>query len=350
MRIASQFLVPLPLIALVFSSCAYDSELMGDPEPEERSEPIYIEAEDDGEDSRLAEYTPIDEELPESTPVEFHAPVGEGIFAPVDSLDMFADLRFFGSWYYHDSFGWVWRPTVSRIWAPMTQGYWVWTENDWMWVTHDRFGSDPYNYGYWAEDTALGWVWVPDCIWQPLRCQWIQWDTYVAWAPLLPPGEGEYRDPWTLNANDSPWVTVRLANFMKFDVSRYKVPPKFTRGVSEQTIVHGPVDIERLEKVLGRRIERIHIPWRQPPILPPIIVEAPPLDDPWIPEPPPYPCPPDPCPPNPLPPPVYDPAPSDPGRMKGTTPNPPPQKPSQPRNFKEAAQDPPPSKGKSKAK
>jgi len=343
MRTASQFLGPLPLIAFVISSCAYDQALLGDPEPEE-PEPIYIEAEDDAEGA--IDLALVEMDSPESTPVEF-ASSDEGIFAPVDSLDMFADLRFFGSWYYHDRYAWVWRPTVSRIWAPMTQGYWAWTENDWMWVTHDRFGSDPYNYGYWVQDTALGWVWVPDCSWQPLRCQWVQWDTYVAWAPLLPPGEGEYRDPWTLQSKDSPWITVRLANFMKYDVSRYQIPPKFNDGESEQTIVRGPVDVERLEKVLGRRIDRIHIPWRQPPVVPPVIVEVPAPPDPWYPLPP-DPCPPDPC---PLPPPVYDSSPSDPGRMKGNTPTPPPQqKPSQPRNFKEAAQDPPKGGGKSKAK
>ena len=346
MRTASQFLGPLPLIAFVISSCAYDAELMGDPEPEVTTEPIYIEAQDDAEGEM--DIALVDMESPESTPVEFAASDENRIFAPVDSLDMFADLRFFGSWYYHDQYAWVWRPTVSRIWAPMRQGYWAWTENDWMWVTHDRFGSDPYNYGYWVEDTALGWVWVPDCSWQPLRCQLIQWDTYVAWAPLLPPDEGEYRDPWTLHSNDSPWITVRLANFMKYDVSRYKIPPKFSGGESEQTIVRGPVDIERLEKVLGRRIERIHIPWRQPPVLPPVIVEVSVPIDPWQPLPPELPM--DPCPPSPLPP-VYDLPRSDPGKMKGTTPNPPQQqKPSQPRNFKEAAQDPPKGGGKSKAK
>ena len=351
MRTASQFLIPLPVIAFVFASCAYDAELMGEPEPEVPTEPIYVEVEQDA-DAELAEYTPIDSESPDAGPVEFVPPAHSGIYAPVDSLDMFGDLRFFGSWYHHDSFGWVWRPTVSRIWKPMTQGFWVWSQHDWMWQTNDRFGQDPYNYGNWVEDTALGWVWVPDCTWEPLRCQWVQWDEYVAWAPLLPWGEGEYRDPWTFDADDTPWMTVRLANFMRYDASRYKITPKFTRGESEQTIVRAPVDIEKLEHVLGRRIERIFIPPRQDFVVvpgPPEYIPVP------VPVPDPCPYPPDPCPPypDPIPPPDrgYDPPRSDPGKMKGgNTPNPPQQKPSQPRNFKEAAKDPPPTKGKSKAK
>src|SRR5262245_21078830 len=113
-------------------------------------------------------------------------------------------------------------------------------------------------------------------------------------------------------------MTVRLANFMRYDASRYKVTPKFTRGVSEQTIVRAPVDIEELEHVLGRRIERIFIPRDErvviipaPPEIIPVPVPAPPPWDPSPPAPrPPYPDPP------PLPPPGYDPPRSDPGRMK----------------------------------
>ncbi len=347
MRNFSQFLPPL-LVAVVFSSCAYDRELLGDPELEEyepiyvvdEPEPTYVEVADnsaEGSDGSTVEFVPSEENL---------------IVSPVDSLDMFADLRFFGSWYWHDSFGWVWRPTVSHAWAPMTQGYWAWTEEEWMWVSDDPFGSDPYNYGYWAEDVALGWVWVPECTWEPVRCQWIQWDSYVAWAPLLPPGEGDYREPWELEAEDTPWVTVRVANFMKHDVVRYRVTPKFERGVSEETVRRGPLDIERLEAVLGHRIARVPIPWRQP-IVVVVPVPVPVPRDGWDPLPPPDPCPPDPWPgPDPFPP-------SDPGagasrgdgsKMKGGSTSNPAATKGSPRNFKDTAKDPPNSGGKSKAK
>ncbi len=280
MRTASPFLVPLPVIAFVFASCAYDAELLGKPEPEPIKGLEHI---------ALPKDTPYKEieSQPAETPIEFAPSERLAIFSPADSLDMFADLRFFGSWYWHDQFGWVWRPTMARTWKPMTQGYWEWTENDWMWVTSDRFGSDPYNYGYWVEDTALGWVWMPDCSWQPVRCQWMQWDTYVAWAPLLPPDVGEYRGPWEFEPKDTPWLTVRVANFMKYDVARYRVLPKFKRVESENTLSSAPLDVKRLERVLGHKIERIHIPWRQPPI---IIVREEPI---FVPVPVPDPCPPD---------------------------------------------------------
>jgi len=337
MRTGSQFLGPLPVIAFVLSSCAYDQALLGDPEREEMTEPIYV-AESNDEFVAIDDY----EGLPTDEPVEFEPSEQDGIITPADSLDMFDDLSFHGSWYWLDPHGWVWRPIVARTWKPMTQGSWAWTDYGWMWDTSDRFGSDPYNYGYWTEDTALGWVWVPECHWEPLRCQWMQWGDYVAWAPLPPPGDGQYRAPWELDMKDTPWVTVRPKKFTAYDVVRYRIPPKF----NSETVRRDAPDIAMIEKATGRRIPTIDVPHRYPRVvIQPIVIVEPPCDD-LIPEPPVYRV-------QPIfPDPPHGGGSDSGGKMKGNTPPPPPpqQKPSQPRNFKEAAQDPPPSKGKSKAK
>ena len=109
MRTGSQFLGPLPVIAFVLSSCAYDQALLGDPEREEMTEPIYV-AESNDEFVAIDDY----EGLPTDEPVEFEPSEQDGIITPADSLDMFDDLSFHGSWYWLDPHGWVWRPIVAR--------------------------------------------------------------------------------------------------------------------------------------------------------------------------------------------------------------------------------------------
>ena len=115
----------------------------------------------------------------------------------------------------------------------------------------------------------------------------------------------------------------------------------------EETIRRGPLDIERLERVLGHKIERVPIPIIQPIVIvvpAPIMPELPII---W-----PDPSPPDPVFPDPFPPsdPGVGASPGGGGKMKGGSTSNPPSAKGSPRNFKEAAKDPPNSGGKSKAK
>ncbi len=197
----------LLLIGLVaLAGCAaHDRELLGDPEPA-RVTPTNSQQFDDYD---------------------------EGAVAPDDSLEMFADLRFYGGWHELYPFGWVWRPTVVREWSPMTEGHWVWTSYGWMWVSYDPFGWATYNYGYWVHDFMLGWVWIPDYLWEPVRADWFVYDDYICWAPLPPPGV-RYKEPW--NRSDDPWVAVPAPKFKNVDVGRERVQPKYKRGSSERTL------------------------------------------------------------------------------------------------------------------
>ena len=221
------------VIGLAFAigcSGGRDTELLGDPEPAQLTES-------------------------EAPPEEWDAEAG--FDAPVDSLEMFSDLRFYGSWFDIYPYGWVWRPIVVSDWAPMTQGHWVWTIYGWMWVSYDPFGWATYNYGYWVNDFTFGWVWVPACQWYPVQCEWLVWDDYVGWAPMPPPGV-RFRDPWEQTDYD-PWVVVPAGKFKNTEVVRYRVPAKFKAGSSERSLRREPPQSQSIERIIGHTLQATNV-------------------------------------------------------------------------------------------
>jgi hypothetical protein len=218
-------------LSLALAGCAgYDRELMGEPEPEPAQVAPAEVAYQEPEDARVE---------------------------PADSLAMFDDLKFYGSWYDLYPYGMVWRPTVVSTWAPMTYGHWVWTSYGWMWASYDPFGWAVYNYGFWTYDFALGWVWIPDYVWAPVQCEWIGWDDWVGWCPLPPPGI-HYDDPWKYR-DDGPWVTVPVTKFKETDVVRYRQAPKFKAGTSERTLRRQAPEAGVIERGLGHPLKVVDV-------------------------------------------------------------------------------------------
>ena len=216
-------------LSLVAGCSGYDKELLGDPEP---LTPAEVR-EGNGETTEFEGYQ-------------------EGIVSPADSLDMYADLRFYGSWYTLYPYGWVWRPIVVSDWQPMVEGHWAWTSYGWMWIPYEPFGPITYTYGYWVEDFALGWVWVPDSTWAVTHCEWIVFDDYICWAPLPPP-DVRYKDPWY--ESDAPWVSVPVSKFKDTEVAKHRVKPKFKSGTSDRTLRRQAPDPQMIERGLGREIK-----------------------------------------------------------------------------------------------
>lgn len=220
-------------LALVAGCAARDTELLGEPEPAQPDS--YVEAEPD---------RPIaDQDAWPGT--------------PADSLAMFDDLRFYGSWYQLYPYGMVWRPIVTSDWSPMTYGHWVWSSYGWMWVSYDPFGSDVYYYGYWVYDFALRWVWVPGYVWAPAQCEWTCWDDTIGWAPLPPPGN-YYQDPWD-QGDVNPWIAVPVAKFKATDVGHYRVEPRYKSGTSDRTLRRTAPDVGVVERGSGRMIKPIDV-------------------------------------------------------------------------------------------
>ncbi len=224
--------------ALLTACSGYDRALLGEPEPAPSTPPP---ATAEAHDEQAVEYPNED--------------------AYADSLAMFDDLRFYGSWYELYPYGMVWRPVVVSTWAPMMYGHWAWTSYGWMWVSYDPFGWAVYNYGFWANDFTLGWVWIPDYMWEPARCEWVAWDDCVGWCPLPPPGV-RYKDPWERGDLD-PWVTVPVTRFKETDVARYKTTPKFKSGSSERTLRREAPDAGVIERGLGRPLKVVDVQLEQ---------------------------------------------------------------------------------------
>ena len=93
-----------------------------------------------------------------------------------------------GNWVDRPGYGRCWHPAyVSSDWRPYCEGYWLWTDGGWYWVSDEQWAWATYHYGRWVDDPYYGWVWVPDTEWAPSWVSWREGEGYVGWAPL-PPG------------------------------------------------------------------------------------------------------------------------------------------------------------------
>lgn len=81
----------------------------------------------------------------------------------------------------------VWRPTnVEEGWSPYTNGYWVYTNCSWMWVSYYSWGWRTCHYGRWWWSDRWGWVWSPGFVFAPAWVVWMYNDGYCGWYPISP--------------------------------------------------------------------------------------------------------------------------------------------------------------------
>ena len=93
-----------------------------------------------------------------------------------------------GYWINHPVYGRCWQPAyVASNWYPYCEGYWMWTNCGWYWVSTEPWGWATYHYGRWGYDPYYGWIWEPDTVWGPSWVCWREGGGYCGWAPL-PPG------------------------------------------------------------------------------------------------------------------------------------------------------------------
>jgi hypothetical protein len=104
------------------------------------------------------------------------------------SIDFFNRvLKPYGEWIEVDGYGYCWRPSgVDENWRPYADGYWVYTNAGWTWVSYEDFGWVTYHYGRWVRLADYGWVWVPGYEWGPAWVSWRYGGDYIGWAPLPP--------------------------------------------------------------------------------------------------------------------------------------------------------------------
>lgn len=108
----------------------------------------------------------------------------------VDVGIFYDSLAPYGRWLAVDDFGWVWTPyDVAYGWRPYTNGYWVYTDYGWTWVSNFRWGWAPFHYGRWHHHHRHGWLWIPGRVWGPAWVVWRQTPGWLGWG-AMPPQRG----------------------------------------------------------------------------------------------------------------------------------------------------------------
>ena len=194
-------------------------------------------------------------------------------------IAFYGELAPYGEWIFIRPYGYVWRPFVVYGWRPFVHGHWVWSRYGWTWVSYEPFGWIVYHYGYWNFHPRIGWYWIPGYRWAPARVTWIEFGTYVAWAPLPPPGV-HWPEPWEYGryrydyrrphrhhghthfaVNVNVWVTVPLNAFTHEHVGRYHVESIPYRPYSGRSfrIKHRAPHVREVESIARTRIPEVHI-------------------------------------------------------------------------------------------
>jgi hypothetical protein len=168
----------------------------------------------------------------------------------------------YGIWFQYSGYGMCWKPSgVSRSWQPYRNGYWIWTNYGWTWMSNYSWGWAPFHYGRWIIDPYHGWIWVPDYEWAPAWVQWRYSNDYVGWAPL-PPGVrfdihiGYNERDYDVNYNYWSYINCRDFNSRNYTFitgNRIQQIHKQTRNITNISLTgrqiynYGPsvADIER---------------------------------------------------------------------------------------------------------
>ncbi|NVN94086.1 MAG: hypothetical protein HXX18_02260 [Bacteroidetes bacterium] len=192
----------------------------------------------------------------------------------VDFQVFYDELSPYGSWIENPAYGYVWIPDVEAGFTPYaTNGYWVFTEDGWTWVSDYPWGWAPFHYGRWYTDPMYGPMWIPDNVWGPGWVSWRQSEDYYGWAPM---GPGisismSYGNGYNEHFND--YTFVRGSYFGRRDMHNYYVSTtnnvtiinnttvinnSHINAVRNSTYNAGP-DRTEVEKRGGKKISQVAI-------------------------------------------------------------------------------------------
>ena len=178
-----------------------------------------------------------------------------------------------GSWHVSGSFGRVWHPyEFASGWHPYSEGHWVYTDLGWTWASAYSWGAIPFHYGTWVIEPGLGWVWVPGYVWAPAWVVYRTGPSYIGWAPVAPSfsigvsfHHHDYYEP-------DHFVFVARPPLLRARRVPLRGPGSRRRGIYNETtiinnnitidndvIVNRGLDVRRIERVAGRRPQRMRI-------------------------------------------------------------------------------------------
>lgn len=200
--------------------------------------------------------------------------------SPQSDVGFFYDeLAPYGDWVLTQDNGWAWSPrNVHPYWRPYNDGRWVISDYGWTWVSYEPFGWATYHYGRWTFDRRFGWLWVPGTIWGPAWVSWQHGGGYVGWAPLPPSvgfqvGIGIRFGGFDLSFGIRPdsYSFVQERSFLEPRLLSHLLPTarnitiiRSTKNITsyaerDNRVVNRGVDVQRIEKVTGRRVQQLHV-------------------------------------------------------------------------------------------
>jgi hypothetical protein len=176
----------------------------------------------------------------------------------------------FGAWINLDPWGYVWCPSeMAYGWRPYDEGYWLWTDFGWDWMSDFEWGWIPFHYGRWGWDDGLGWFWVPGSVWGPAWVTWRWNDLYCGWAPIPPGIEFRAGMDFAALGRRIPgrfWVFVGGPHFLDRDIHRYVLPYERNTTIIPRTtlsdrfsfrgdrFVNDGVSLDVIRRLTGRQV------------------------------------------------------------------------------------------------
>jgi len=141
------------------------------------------------------------------------------------SIQVFYDeLSPYGTWVFSPDYGYVWIPDAGPGFTPYyTNGYWIFTDQGWAWVSYYSWGWAPFHYGRWYIDPYYGPMWVPDYQWSPAWVTWRRSGDYYGWAPIGPGVSINIAYSNGYYIPDNHWTFVRTSDFGRRDINNYYV-------------------------------------------------------------------------------------------------------------------------------
>jgi hypothetical protein len=194
--------------------------------------------------------------------------------------EFYDQLSPYGQWIENPDYGYVWIPTAEPDFTPyLTNGYWVLTDDGWMWESNYDWGWAPFHYGRWDYNGSYGWYWVPDNQWGPSWVTWRRSEGYYGWAPMRPGVSINASFGGSNGVPNNRWNFVRDRDIESHDISRNFIDRKNNKTIinnstvinktyfdnnRHSTYVAGP-DRADVQKITGKTIQPVAVNEKNKP-------------------------------------------------------------------------------------
>lgn len=146
-----------------------------------------------------------------------------------------------GQWIDYPPYGFVWVCSIPGFRPYYSDGYWIYADGAWTWVSLYDWGWAPFHYGRWKFVSIYGWIWVPAYDWAPAWVCWRRGPVYYGWAPLEPGITINYIITNGYACPDDYWTFVPHHHITQRDFTPYVVTPRVDpKIISNSPIINNP--------------------------------------------------------------------------------------------------------------